>query len=263
MSDLNPLEDPRIAAAVFFPRPDIPFGLAANDARDHLFEVESGVRLRIRFYPGEAAAPNILYFHGNGETARDYDSVAETYRALPATFAVAEYRGYGPATGTPSVHTFLSDAQRTFDEFKSLLDKERQSGPLIVMGRSLGSAPAIELGATRGEEIAGLIIESGFARIVPLLELIGVPARQLGITEEYGPRNHEKMKKISLPTLIMHAEEDEIIPIANAEMLLAANRDPNKVFFRVPAAGHNDIQLRAGDTYFARIRELLDRIAEK
>jgi alpha-beta hydrolase superfamily lysophospholipase len=248
------------SSAVFFPRPDTPYGPAAKDARDHLFELADGVRLRLRLFLGDPAAPIILFFHGNGETARDYDPLAEVYNALPASFIVAEYRGYGPSTGTPTLENFLADAHKIMDEVKAILKEAGHTGPLVVMGRSLGSAPAIELAASRPKEIAALIIESGFARIMPLLELIGVPARSLGITEAQGPGNQTKMATVSLPTLIMHAERDQIISIADGEALHDACADPGVVFYRVPGAGHNDIQLRAGRAYFEAINKLLDRI---
>ena len=127
------------------------------------------------------------------------------------------------------------------------------------MGRSLGSAPAIELASTRSDEVRGLIIESGFARMVPLLELIGIPARELNITEEDGPENQKKMSEITMPTLVLHAEQDTIISIADGELLYKANKDPEKVFIRVPNAGHNDIQVRAGRAYFAAISDLFAR----
>lgn len=249
-----------IASAIFFPRPDMPFGPGAEGAFDHIFEVEDGVRLRIRAFLADSRAPSILFFHGNGETARDYDMLADGYRDLPASFLVGEYRGYGPCTGQPSFDTFLQDAHQTLDECRSLLEKSGHPGPLVVMGRSLGSAPAIELASSRAQDLAGLIIESGFARAVPLLELVGVPARSLGLTEEHGPRNLEKMKKASLPTLIMHAEMDQIIPFEEAGLLRDASPDSQKQFFPVPQAGHNDIQIRAGAAYFDQIRSLLERI---
>ena len=249
------------ASAIFFPRPDAPFGPEAPGARDHLFEVEDGTRLRIRLFPARPQAPAILFFHGNGETARDYDPMAGLYSSLPASFLVGEYRGYGPCTGRPSLEVLLTDALETLDEAGRLLEEAGHTGPLVVMGRSLGSAPAIEIAARRPERISGLIIESGFARVVPLLELCGLPARMMGITEEMGPRNLAKMGEIELPTLIIHAELDQIIPIQDAELLHEACRDPGKVFFRVPGAGHNDIQFRAAAAYFERISELLARVS--
>lgn len=249
----------KIASAAFFPRPDSPYGPEAGGAFDHLFEVEAGVQLRLRVFWSDPQAPSILFFHGNGETARDYDFAADAYRSLPASLLVGEYRGYGPSTGQPSFHTFLEDAQRTLDQVLKLT-ADRGSGSLLVMGRSLGSAPAIELASSRANDLAGLIIESGFARTVPLMELVGVPARSLGLTEDFGPRNLAKMEKISLPTLIMHATRDQIIPHQDAELLAGACQDPGKVLYTVQNAGHNDIQLVAGRSYFDQIRRFLERV---
>lgn len=249
-----------IASAVFFPRPDMPFGASASGAWDHLFDVEETIRLRLRVFPAEVTAPDILFFHGNGETARDYDLAAEPYRALPASVWAGEYRGYGPSTGAPSVETFLQDAHKTLDEVLALREAQDHTGPLLVMGRSLGSAPAIELAARRADDLDGVIIESGFARIVPLLEICGVPARQYDVTEQWGPRNLEKMRSVSLPLLILHAEDDQIIPIQDAELLHEAAQDPDRAFVRIPHAGHNDIQLQAGAAYFEHIGALLTRV---
>ena len=260
MTTLKTLQDNRIGSTVFYPRPDMPFGKIAKGAKDLMFEVERGVRLRLRVYRGQQTAPNILFFHGNGETARDYDSLADKYRALPANFAVAEYRGYGTSTGTPSIYTFLEDANATLNEFLKILSEEDRSGPLIIMGRSIGSAPAIDVTRNRKDVVSGLIIESGFARIVPLLELLGIQARSLGITEEYGPQNELKMADLRLPTLFIHAEDDEIIPILEAERMFAQCRDSGKEFFRVPKAGHNDLQEKSGQSYFDQIRDFLERV---
>ena len=257
--------DPQLASAPFFPRPDLPYSPADPAARDHLFDTPDGVRHRLRIFdlpegPQRQTAPNILFFHGNGETARDYDPQAADYHALGAILWAAEYRGYGPCSGSPSLETFLIDAHHSLDELQRLAAAEGRTGPVVVMGRSLGSAPAIELAAQRSADLAGLVIESGFARLLPLLELMGVPARLLGISEADGPANLDKMKRVGLPLLIMHAENDLIIPIADAERLHAAAQDPDRVFFRVPHAGHNDIQPRAGAAYFQRIAELLQRV---
>ena len=260
MNNADSAQINEVASAVFFPRPDMPYGPDAKGATDHLFDLKGGERLRIRLFLSDKDAPAILFFHGNGETARDYDPLADDYRALPASFIVADYRGYGPSTGKPSFNTFLADAHETMDEVKALLAKLGHTGPLGVMGRSLGSAPAIELAASRASEISCLIIESGFAKTVPLLRLIGIPVDVLGITEDHGPRNLAKMATVSLPTLVLHAEDDEIIPISQADLLFDANKDPKKFYVRVPRAGHNDIQMRAGESYFAAISDLIKRV---
>ena len=253
-----PLDDPRLGSAIFFPRPDMPYGPPAAGAVDHMFDVPDGARLRLRTYPAPDDASTLLFFHGNGETARDYDSLAPAFQSLSLRLVIAEYRGYGPSTGTPSLSTFLEDAHSSLDEVKRLVP---DGGPILVMGRSLGSAPAIELASARSDDLAGLIVESGFARIVPLLELLGVPATRVGITEEHGPGSLDKMARVTLPTLILHAEYHEIIPIRDAELLDGACADPDHEFVRVPNAGHNDIQMRAGASYFEAIGRLLGRLS--
>ena len=124
----------------------------------------------------------------------------------------------------------------------------------------MGSAPAIELASGRADHVSALVIESGFALTVPLLELIGIPTAQLGITEDQGPCNLKKIGSVAFPTLIIHAEQDEIIPVGDAMLLHDACADPQKVLLRVPSAGHNDIQLRAGQSYFDAIGDLLARV---
>ncbi len=260
-SEIDPRLMSTVASAIFYPRPDMPYGPEAPGAFDDMVEVEEGVQLRLRFFLAEErSAPSILFFHGNGETARDYDPAAEAYRALPASLVVAEYRGYGGSTGEPSFDTFLDDAQVALDHVAVVLKQRGRAGPLVVMGRSLGSAPAVELAASRAEDFSGLIIESGFADVVPLLELLGLPASKLGVTEAHGPRNRAKMAGITMPTLIMHAELDRIIPINEGEALFESCGDPDKAFLRVPGAGHNDIMAAAGADYFFSIRRLLQRL---
>ncbi len=258
------MQEPELSAAaaraVFFPRPDLPYGPDHPGAWEHRFEVEPGVAQRIRVFPAPApGAADVLFFHGNGETARDYDPLAPAFHDVGATLWAAEYRGYGLAGGQPTMDAALADAHRALDEVLAQRAAQSTSGPLVVMGRSLGSAPAIELAAHRAGDLHGLVVESGFARVVPLLELCGLPAARLGLTEAWGPRNLDKMGRVALPVLILHADNDEIIPIADAELLHGAAQDPDKAFLRVAGAGHNDIQMRAGPAYFSYLAALLER----
>jgi hypothetical protein len=57
----NPLDDPRLASAVFFPRPDQPFGPTLPGVRDHMVKVPDAC-IRIREFPGAKEAPVILFF---------------------------------------------------------------------------------------------------------------------------------------------------------------------------------------------------------
>ena len=115
------------------------------------------------------------------------------------------------------------------------------SGPFVVMGRSLGSASALELLSVYGDRIDGVIIESGFAYSETLLNLLGLTLKSLGLSEENGFRNIDKIRTFGKPTLIIHAEFDHILPFSEGQALYAASPARDKVLLKIPGADHNDI----------------------
>ena len=85
------LDQPRISQALFHPRPEASGGSAIPDARPISLEVEPGISLGGWLYPAEAGAPVVLFFHGNGEIAADYDFIAPAYVELDLTLLVMDY----------------------------------------------------------------------------------------------------------------------------------------------------------------------------
>lgn len=252
---LNPLsvfDRPEINSLIFYPRPDFSDSPPAG-AADHLFPVAPNVEIGARFYLSGPAGAHLLFFHGNGEIASDYDEAGLFYRQLGISLLAVDYRGYGKSQGVPSIGTLLTDALNGFDLVYELMREKGRLGPLVVMGRSLGSAPAIEIASRRMEKIAGLIIESGFAYSLPLLELIGIPVESLGLREENGFRNYQKISEITKPTLILHAQFDELIPLNEADVLLKNSAAGRKELIVIPRAGHNDIIQLCGKGYFETI----------
>jgi alpha-beta hydrolase superfamily lysophospholipase len=262
---INPLaafDHPLINDFIFHPRPD--FSPSAPDgAVDHLFPVEPGISIGVRFYLSDPAGPHLLFFHGNGEIAADYDEFAPFYQALGVNLLAADYRGYGRSGGHPTVGTLLSDALSVFDQAYALLKEEGRSGPVLVMGRSLGSAPALEVAVKRLERISGVIIESGFAQVLPLLERIGIPVEALGLIEKDGFRNDRKIAFVSKPTLLVHAQRDELIPLSEADLLLKNAGARRKELVIVPGAGHNDILERCGKLYFETIARFANSLKRR
>jgi hypothetical protein len=126
------------------------------------------------------------------------------------------------------------------------------------MGRSLGSASALELAAAQGSRIDGLIIESGFAYAEPLLRLLGVDAGRLGFQEENGFRNVDKIRQFNKPSLIIHAEFDHIIPFADGQALYDASPAEDKTLLMIPGANHNDIFMQGLQEYLAAVKKLAD-----
>jgi uncharacterized protein len=169
-----------------------------------------------------------------------------------------DYRGYGRSTGSPTVTAMMRDCGTIFAFAREWLSKEGFSGPLVVMGRSLGSASALELASRHQDRLDGLIVESGFAYAGPLLELLGVNLPALGFVEEAGFRQIDKIRQWTKPLLIIHAEFDHIIPFAEGQALYEACPSAEKTLLKVACANHNDI-LSVG---YAAYMEAVARLGE-
>jgi len=253
------LDHPEVLKVLFHPHKEIN-GEPPAGAVDLDFPVADDVRIGARFYPADVEAPNILFFHGNGEIVGDYDSIGPKYNEYGMSFLAVDYRGYGRSTGVPTVSAMIEDAHGIFAQVKSFLKEENRNGPFILMGRSLGSVCAIELAATHQEEITALVIESGIATTMPLLQNMGIDTAGLGITEQDGFRNIHKIAQVTKPICILHARHDQLISVANAELLQAESGARNKQFQVVPGADHNTIMAVAGNLYFETIKQFINKI---
>jgi fermentation-respiration switch protein FrsA (DUF1100 family) len=265
--DYSVLDRPEVLQFLFHPRPELappPLQSAESAApeieKDILIPIEEGVAIGARFHMAAKSGANILFFHGNGEIVADYDELGPVYNQLGINFLAADYRGYGRSTGRPTVSAMMQDCHVIFECVQTWLEQNNFAGPLILMGRSLGSASVLELAAVSGGSIDGLIVESGFAYAAPLLQLLGIDPDALGFKEESGFRNIDKIRKFNKSTLIIHAEYDHIIPFSDGEALYNACPSPDKVFLKIPGANHNDIFMRGFQEYLAAVKGLADRV---
>lgn len=262
--DYSVLDRPEVLQFLFHPRPEP--GLPAVQAgaaeieKDIQIPVEEGITIGARFHMAGKSGANILFFHGNGEIVADYDELGPVYNQLGINFLAVDYRGYGRSTGRPTVSAMMQDCHLIFEFVQTWLERNNFAGPLILMGRSLGSASVLELAAAGGKSIDGLIVESGFALAAPLLQLLGIDPDALGFKEENGFRNIDKIRKFNNPTLIIHAEFDHIIPFSDGEALYNACPSPDKAFLKIPGANHNDIFMRGFQEYLAAVKQMVDRV---
>lgn len=259
-AELMKIDRDEILAYLFYPRREDSRGRGGAHFDELAIPTGDGAVIGGRFYAAKPADPTILFFHGNGEIVDDYGDLASVYTRLGASFMPVDYRGYGTSTGSPSVAAMMSDCHSVFEFAKEHLDAKGHSGPIVVMGRSLGSASALELASSYPDDVAALVIESGFAYIMPLMRLLGIRADGLGITEE-GTFNHlAKIGSFTGPTLIIHAEHDHIIPFSDGRALFGASGSKNKRFLRIPNANHNNIFMYGAEEYLAAVGDILARL---
>lgn len=249
--DLSFLDSHEVLESFFYPRKD--FAPSWRGAV-HIIEVEKGVGIGCRFYLAGTDYPSLLYFHGNGETAGDYGDVAPLFNRMGINLFVADYRGYGLSGDRPTVTNLLRDAHPIFRGFKEIVKNGNCREDYFLMGRSLGSVPAVELAFHYQDEIRGLIVESGGADIFArLLQLSGIEVAAESRYRLVEASSREKIRHVYAPTLIIHAEYDMLIPLQEGRALYDASAAPDKDIFIVLDADHNDLWQVGGESYYGRI----------
>ena len=162
-----------------------------------------------------------------------------------------------------SVSTLFSDNVEIATYLMDYLKDSGCSGALFAMGRSLGSASAIDLVQRFPDDFKGLILDSGFADTLPLLRRLGCDLSKHDLEETDCFKNIDKIRRITLPTMIIHGGRDTLIPVAEAEKLQAESAARTKQFHIVPGADHNSLIGVGGSLYFETIKNFIDSVTGK
>jgi pimeloyl-ACP methyl ester carboxylesterase len=251
------LDDPAVSTFVFHPRAE------AGSRTEGALATETLSKDAVicgYLHPNENSDTLMLFFHGNGEIAADYDALGHLYVECGASFWVVDYRGYGRSTGTPSFSRMLTDAEAVFNDVPALeAAADACFSRIAVMGRSLGSASAIRLAAAHPDRVSGLLLDSPFADGPALIRRLGGPDVE-PLARSAAKDNIDRIRDCRMPTLIIHGTEDWIIPVVEAEALHEACPGPQKRLVKIRGAGHNDLMVYGYGTYFSEIRSFLESI---
>ncbi|HEY31492.1 MAG TPA: alpha/beta hydrolase [Dehalococcoidia bacterium] len=256
--DLSFLDRPEILE-VIFPVAYSPFGLPdflqgqPGNVPTYAIEVEDGVSIRCGFWVAGKERPSILYFHGNGETVASHEWIAPLYIQKGINLFVSTYRGYSSSDGKPTISNMIADTHPIFQGFKEIISREGFVNSIFVMGRSLGSVPAIELAYNYQEEIRGLIVESGSANNFRRLRDYAGITEGTTIDDKSPLLNRVKVRQITKPTLIIHGEYDQVMPVTEGKELYQSSGAEDKRILIIPGADHNDLMVMGQRAYFDAI----------
>ncbi|WP_306359574.1 alpha/beta hydrolase [Nocardia sp. CC227C] len=182
---------------------------------------------------GEPVA-HILFAHGNAGNIGDRSPILALLSRAGFDVLIFDYRGYGRSTGRPSEQGTYLDARaaRTALLERPGVDPNR----IVYLGKSLGGAVLLELAT--GYPPAALVLISTFtglrdaaAAVYPILPKIFVPDAYPSL---------RRIRNLRAPVLIMHGDNDELLPLWMGERLYAAAPEPKK-FVVFPGAGHNEV----------------------
>ncbi|MDZ7615967.1 MAG: alpha/beta hydrolase [Patescibacteria group bacterium] len=162
-----------------------------------------------------------------------------------------DYRGYGRSEGSPSEDGILADARaaRRWLGHRANVPEDR----IVLMGRSLGGAVAIDLAAADGAR--GLVVESTFTSLPEAAQAVlpGTPVRALMRTRL---DSRAKIGDYHGPLLHSHGTADRLIPFTMGRRLFESANEP-KQFLPLPDLDHNDPQ---PDSYYVTLSQFLSHL---
>lgn len=205
------------------------------DYEDIHFKTSDGLLLHGWYIPAENARASLLFFHGNaGNIGNRLESI-ETFHNLGLSVFIFDYRGYGKSEGNPTIEGTHLDALAAW----RWLVQEKNTPPeqIVVFGRSLGGAIAMDLMKNDSIRPKALILESTFASLADMtrLEFLS-PLTRLLIGNPWD--SEAVARTLTLPTLVIHSPKDEIVPYRQGKKLFNALAG-EKIFFDIQG-GHNE-----------------------
>jgi pimeloyl-ACP methyl ester carboxylesterase len=221
--------------------PDPPPGASLRSIR-----ASDGVVVPALHFPAPSGAPTVVHFHGNGETLRTETPFALALVRRGLGVFLVEYRGYGAAPGDPGEEELYRDAEAAL---ATLSEGGVRREDIVLSGISLGTGVAAEM-AARGHG-ARLVLVAPYTSIPRLAGRL-VPFLPTSIIVADRFDTLEKAAKIRVPTLVIHGDQDELIPHEMGKSVAAAIAGARLV--TVEGGHHNDL--------FAVRPDLLDAIAE-
>ena len=245
---------------VFFPDREVRStpGDAGLVYEDVTITTSDGVKLHGWFVPGDGKRV-IIWFHGNaGNIGHRVENLVLMREQLRVSVFLFDYRGYGNSEGTPSEQGLYLDAEAALDYTKARTGLEADEG-IVYFGRSLGAAVAVEL-ATRYPPRA-LVLESPFTSIQEMahkLHPVVSKVVPLGLIVQRRFDALAKIRQVHTPVMVLHGDQDYMIPIEMARELFEAANDP-KAFYAIRGAGHNDTYAVGGAPYFDALRAFVNR----
>ncbi len=244
--------DKTISRILFHPREEAP-GYIPAGIRTLTVSGDSRIGGYLHLHPTSDTL--LLFFHGNGEIAADYDDIYPYVTGCGVSFWSVDYRGYGQSSGQPAYSQMFEDAEALLNDISRMAQTvKRTFSRILVMGRSLGSASALFLASRHASELSGLILDSPYADGLKLIyRLSGIMLDKKDLPDFVD--NIDLMRATDLPTLIIHGTIDQIIPISDAVALYNACQNPAKRLVEIDGAGHNDLMFRGGDSYWSSVRE--------
>lgn len=193
--------------------------------------------------PPSPRAPLLIFTHGNAELATGWVGAFDEPRSWGFAVLLVEYPGYGGAAGSPSEKSITAAVLAAYDW--AAHDPRFDATRIVALGRSIGTGAAVHLAAAR--PVAALILQSPFTSVRAFARSVLAP----GFLVRDPFDNVANLRRYHGPLLVLHGDQDDVIPTAQGRALAAGVPGSEFVLLN---CGHNDCV-----PPWPRIRDFLTR----
>ena len=212
-----------------------------------------GLRLSGKYYAGNPGAPLMLFFHGYRSTAaRDGSGGFQLCLRRGFSVLMADQRGHGDSEG--GTITFgIRERYDCLDWANAAVEKFGPETEILLLGVSMGAATVLMASdLSLPENVRGIVADCGYdtpAGILketirrwrwpefPTYRLAALGARLFGGFRVTETSALACVHHARLPILLVHGEDDHVVPCEMVYALRDACASPVEVL-TVPGAGH-------------------------
>jgi hypothetical protein len=210
-----------------------------------------GVTVRHWYSAPQGKHKVAVLFHGNGGGVADLTAWADKLHARGYGVVLADYRGYSGNSGTPSEDGIYRDARAILAWLHAQGFDDRD---IVLMGWSLGTGVAVQLAMEHHP--AALVLFAAYSSLTDVAagQYPILPVR-LMMWDRFN--SVDKIGKVDAPVMMVHGEDDEIVPPALGRELFGAAHEPKRAIF-LPHTHHWIDPSRCLD----QVANFLDTIAQ-
>lgn len=196
--------------------------------------VHDGLRYALFEPPGEARG-GVVILHGADSSKETHFEFARAARAWGLRAIAFDARGHGATGGVLD--------ERAIDDVAAIAGLLRP-GPVALRGSSMGGYLALVAARAAGADCVVAICPASAELLLRglrsgYIQLASTPGL-LELLERHDLPT--AVAALEVPLLLMHAEDDEVVPVGDSARLAAGAREGAVQLIRVPGGDHRSVQ---------------------